>query len=99
LHRLRHTCGEQPLDDTLAGDVRVVLRNDDYTTREFVCEILRQVFTFNEADAETRMMQTHNEGRAVVGRFSAAEARVKIREVRERAKRHGFPLWIAIEPI
>lgn len=83
----------------LLGDVHVVLRNDDYTTREFVCEILASVFTFNPADAEACMMRTHTEGRGVVGRFAAAEARTKIREVRNLARASGFPLWIGVEPI
>jgi ATP-dependent Clp protease adaptor protein ClpS len=78
-------------------DVHVVLRNDDYTTREFVVAILREVFDLPEAEAETRMLQTHNDGRALVGRYKHAVARDKIETVRRRARAEGFPLWIGAE--
>jgi ATP-dependent Clp protease adaptor protein ClpS len=88
-----------PVVDVIGGDVHVVLRNDDYTTRDFVCSVLQEVFALDEAVAETRMMVTHTEGRGVIGRYTAADARAKIREVRERAHAGGYPLWIGIEPI
>ncbi|HEU0036589.1 MAG TPA: ATP-dependent Clp protease adaptor ClpS [Kofleriaceae bacterium] len=98
LFRLAHG-GGAPEIDLLGGDVHVVLRNDDYSTREFVCEVLREVFGLTAPDAEARMLQTHNLGRGVVGRYSASEARSKIAEVRARARDQGYPLWIGIEPI
>jgi ATP-dependent Clp protease adaptor protein ClpS len=79
-------------------DVFVVLRNDDYTTQEFVCGILRDVFGLPEAQASAIMLATHTSGRAVVGRFTTSEARAKIQEVRTLARAHAFPLWIGIEP-
>jgi ATP-dependent Clp protease adaptor protein ClpS len=98
LFRLCH--GAEPAIEAPPGaDVHVVLRNDDYTTRDFVIDVLERVFTFNAGDANARMMQTHTEGRAVIGRFTPAEARAKIQEVRDLAREHGFPLWIGIEPI
>jgi ATP-dependent Clp protease adapter protein ClpS len=45
------------------------------------------------------MMQTHTEGRAVIGRFRPDDARAKIEDVRARARASGFPLWIGHEPI
>lgn len=81
-----------------ARDVFIVLRNDDYTTQEFVCGVLRDVFALPEPEASAIMLATHTTGRAVVGRFAAAVARAKIREVRTLAHAHAFPLWIGIEP-
>jgi ATP-dependent Clp protease adaptor protein ClpS len=98
LFRLYHRHPPTPLDGH-SGDVHVVLRNDDYTTRDFVCEVLTSVFGYDEEAAETRMMQTHTEGRGVVGRFAIAEAKPKIQRVRELARTRGYPLWIGIEPI
>jgi ATP-dependent Clp protease adaptor protein ClpS len=98
LFRLYHKHPPPPLDGC-AGDVHVVLRNDDYTTRDFVCEVLTSTFGFDADAAETRMMQTHTEGRGVVGRFAIADAQAKIRRVRELAAARGYPLWIGIEPI
>jgi ATP-dependent Clp protease adaptor protein ClpS len=91
--------GTQPeVTLTDARDVFVVLRNDDYTTQEFVCSILGDVFGLSEAQASAMMLATHTSGRAVVGRFTASDARAKIHEVRTLARAHAFPLWIGIEP-
>lgn len=79
-------------------DVFIVLRNDHYTTQQFVCSMLRDVFSLNEAQASATMLATHTAGRAVVGRFTAADAREKIREVRTLASAQAFPLWIGVEP-
>ena len=81
------------------GDVNVVLRNDDYTTRDFVCELLTGTFGCTEDVAEARTMQTHTEGRGVIGRFRAHDAKSKILAARELARTRGFPLWIGIEPV
>jgi ATP-dependent Clp protease adaptor protein ClpS len=83
----------------LAGrtDVHVVLRNDDYTTRDFVVEILRDVFELGDDDATARMEQTHGQGRAIVGRYKLALARDRVEAVRRRAREQGFPLWIGVE--
>jgi ATP-dependent Clp protease adaptor protein ClpS len=87
---------EVTLDDD--RDVFVVLRNDDYTTQQFVCNVLRDVFALPDAQASAIMLATHTTGRAVVGRFTATAARTKIREVRALAHAHAFPLWIGVEP-
>lgn len=97
LFLLAHGMPEPSLDMPDRTDVHVVLRNDDHTTREFVVSILRDVFGFSEHDAETRMMQTHDEGRAIVGRYKLAVAKDKAGTVRRRARDEGFPLWIGLE--
>jgi ATP-dependent Clp protease adaptor protein ClpS len=98
LFRLCHGSEPAARADGIA-DVHVVLRNDDYTTQQFVCEILEKVFELSADAAAARMMQTHSEGRAIIGRFRPDDARAKIEEVRVRAKSAGFPLWIGFEPI
>lgn len=98
LVRLFH--GAEPeITEELVGDVHVVLRNDHYTTREFVCEVLARVFELSPAEATARMQATHDTGRAVIGRYAAPAAREKIREVRRLARADGFPLWIGVEPV
>jgi ATP-dependent Clp protease adaptor protein ClpS len=91
--------GREP-DITLADerDVFVVLRNDHYTTQQFVCSILQEVFALPDAQATALMLATHTTGRAVIGRFTAAAARAKIGEVRTLAHAQAFPLWIGVEP-
>jgi ATP-dependent Clp protease adaptor protein ClpS len=93
VHGMREPATEMPD----RSDVHVVLRNDDYTTRDFVTDVLREVFDLSEDEAETRMMQVHHEGRGVVGRFKLAVARGKVDEVRKRARERVFPLWVGLE--
>ena len=81
-----------------ARDVLVVLRNDHYTTQQFVCTVLRDVFALPDARATEVMLATHTAGRAVIGRFTAADARDKIVRARDLARAEAFPLWIGVEP-
>lgn len=81
-----------------ARDVLVVLRNDHYTTQEFVCTVLRDVFAIPDAQATEIMLATHTTGRAVIGRFTAPAARDKITQARALASAQAFPLWIGVEP-
>jgi len=94
---LIHGMPEPSTDLPDRTDVHVVLRNDDYTTQQFVTAILRDVFELGEADATAKMWQTHKEGRAIVGRYKLAAARDKIDAVRRRARTEEFPLWIGVE--
>jgi len=79
-------------------DVLIVLRNDHYTTQQFVCSVLREVFALSDEQAHAVMMSTHTTGRAVVGRFAATAARERIEHVRALARAQAFPLWIGVEP-
>ena len=97
LFTLVHGMTEPPATLPDRVDVHVVMRNDDYTTRDFVVGVLREVFDQSDADAEPKMMQVHNEGRGIVGRFKAPLAAMKIELVRKRAREQMFPLWIAPE--
>jgi ATP-dependent Clp protease adaptor protein ClpS len=94
---LMHGMPEPSTDLADRTDVHVVLRNDDYTTQEFVVAILRDVFELGETEATTRMWETHKQGRSVVGRYKVDTARTKIATVRQRARGEGFPLWIGVE--
>ena len=97
LFRLFH--GEEPsIGERLTGELDVVLRNDHWTTKEFVCEVLEDVFTLDHEVAVARMEGTHEQGTTVVGRYRAAEARAKVLEARRRAHASGFPLWVGVAP-
>jgi ATP-dependent Clp protease adaptor protein ClpS len=91
--------GREP-DVSLADDrdVFVVLRNDHFTTQQFVSSMLHDVFALPDAQATALMLTTHTTGRAVIGRFTAAAARAKIAEARALARAEAFPLWIGVEP-
>ena len=94
---LVHERRQPALDMPDRTDVHVVLRNDDHTPMEFVVWLLRDVFELSDADSHARMMETHTQGRAVVGRYKVTVARDKVISVRSKAREQGFPLWIGLE--
>ncbi len=77
---------------------RVLLHNDDYTTREFVVDVLRSVFHKSESDALTIMLHVHNNGIGVAGVYTREIAETKIRTVEGLARRYEFPLRLSMEP-
>ena len=75
----------------------VVMHNDDFTTMEFVVEILRDIFHKDEVTAETIMLRVHKQGRAVVGTYPYDIAVTKVNATLERARGHGFPFRMTLE--
>jgi ATP-dependent Clp protease adaptor protein ClpS len=76
---------------------RVILLNDDFTTMEFVVNILETVFFKSPAEATQIMLQVHKSGRGVAGVFSKQIAEAKIDQVHQRARTEGFPLRCHME--
>ncbi|MEE8440704.1 MAG: ATP-dependent Clp protease adapter ClpS [Spirochaetia bacterium] len=77
---------------------QVVLHNDDYTTMEFVVEVLMGVFHRTIIDATRIMLDVHRKGRGVVGTYTYDIASTKVNTVRDMARRREFPLRCTIEP-
>jgi len=71
---------------------RVLLLNDDYTTMEFVIEVLRVVFHKTEQEATKIMLDVHKKGSGICGTYAYDIARTKVRDVLQRAKAQSFPL-------
>ena len=76
---------------------QVVLLNDDYTTMEFVLEILETVFQRSPAEAYRIMMHVHLNGRGVAGVYPWEVAETKADKVASLASGAGYPLRAAIE--
>ncbi len=76
---------------------KVVLFNDDYTTMEFVIEVLQLFFALGMERALQIMLKVHNEGSAVCGVYSQDVAETKVTQVTEFAKQHGHPLRCGME--
>lgn len=88
------------LDDTQVKEprkYRVLLHNDDYTTMDFVVEVLVRVFHKNEAQATAIMLAVHNQGYGVCGVYTAEVAETKVDLVHRLAKSAGFPLKCSME--
>lgn len=75
----------------------VYMLNDDFTTMDFVVEVLRTVFYRNVADAEQIMLEIHNNGMALVGTYSYDIAHSKVNMAEQMAREEGFPLRLRIE--
>jgi len=76
---------------------RVVLHNDDYTTMEFVVQVLETVFLKHPAEAYRVMMQVHVEGHGVCGVYPLEIAETKAATVHDLARERGFPLRASVE--
>ena len=79
-------------------EYRVVLLNDDYTTMDFVVEVLVVIFHKNMADAEKIMMDVHKKGKGIVGRYPWDIAATKVEQVHTAARENQFPLRCIVEP-
>ena len=76
---------------------KVILHNDDYTTMQFVIEILEAIFNHAPADAFRIMMQVHREGQGICGSYSYEVAETKVALVHDSAQENGFPLRASME--
>lgn len=77
---------------------RVLLHNDDYTTREFVVDVLRGIFHHSEAEAVRVMLHVHFNGLGVAGVFTREIAETKVRAVEDLAREREYPLRLSMEP-
>ena len=76
---------------------KVIFHNDDFTTMEFVTDVLRIVFNKVADEAVSLMMKVHREGQAIVGVYSYDVAMTKASQATAMARREGFPLKITCE--
>jgi len=75
----------------------VILLNDDYTTMEFVVQVLESIFNKGPAEAFRIMMQVHTQGQGLCGTYPWDIAETKVDTVHELAQDGGFPLRAIIE--
>jgi ATP-dependent Clp protease adaptor protein ClpS len=76
---------------------RVLLHNDDYTTMEFVVQVLQTVFHKSPADATQIMLHIHRTGIGVAGVYTCEVAETKVAVVDAMARQHEFPLKCTME--
>ena len=77
---------------------KVVLLNDDYTTMDFVVDVLETIFHKQPAEAYRIMMMVHTQGKGLCGVYPHEVAETKVATVIDRARENGFPLLAAMEP-
>ncbi len=75
----------------------VILLNDDYTTMEFVLQILETLFQKSPAEAYQIMMHVHRNGRGLAGVYPWEVAETKAEQVASLSHDAGYPLRATIE--
>ena len=77
----------------------VILLNDDYTTMEFVVEVLRQFFHKEFQVAEAIMLKIHIYGEAVCGTYSYDVAQTKVTQVIDYSRQNKQPLMCVLREV
>ncbi|MBS7381326.1 MAG: ATP-dependent Clp protease adaptor ClpS [Bradymonadales bacterium] len=93
-----HICEDVDVVDIEIPKFNVVLYNDDYTSFDFVINLLVDIFHHTVSDAERITMSIHHKGKGVAGTYSKEIAEMKVQRVHQLARGAGFPLRAGIEP-
>ena len=76
---------------------KVYILNDDYTSMDFVVDILITVFHKSYEQAENIMLEVHKKDRGLCGVYTHEIAETKVMQVVKKAKDSGFPLKAIME--
>ena len=76
---------------------KVLLLNDDYSSMDFVIQILMQIFHHSYEKAMDIMMKVHEQGKGLCGVYTYEIAETKVAHVRKMAKEAKFPLRAVME--
>jgi len=76
---------------------KVLLHNDNFTTKAFVVEILMAIFNKSLEESTQLMWQVHKNGIGVCGVYTFEVAETKIKQVTTLARENGFPLKLSME--
>lgn len=88
---------DEDLDLEEPKKFKVFLLNDDYSTMDFVIEVLVKVFRKSVDEASQIMINIHNNGKEVCGIYTYEIAATKVAQVKTMAREQGFPLKAKME--
>jgi ATP-dependent Clp protease adaptor protein ClpS len=94
---------DQSADTALLDDIdepplySVVMFNDDYTTMDFVTDVLMTIFDKSAEEAERLMKKIHKTGKAVAGVYAYDVAATKAAQAKTAARASGYPLRCELE--
>lgn len=84
-------------DITFHRKYAVYLLNDDYTTMDFVVDVLVGIFNKSFEEAKELMLTIHTKGEALCGVYSHEIAETKVSQVSLYARENNFPLKAVIK--
>jgi ATP-dependent Clp protease adaptor protein ClpS len=94
---LEETTTDIEEETTEPPEYKVLLHNDDFTTKAFVVELLMAVFNRSLEEATRLMWQVHRNGIGVCGIYPLEVAETKIIQGTSLARDNGFPLKLTLE--
>lgn len=76
---------------------KVVMHNDDFTTMEFVVDVLVNIFNKKIEEANKIMIDVHKKGNGIAGIYPYDIAVSKASTAMTIAKEQGFPFKLSVE--
>ncbi len=76
---------------------KVLLHNDDYTTMDFVVQVLETIFHKEREEANRIMLNVHRQGVGVAGIYTRDVAETKVILVHNLARKNEYPLKCSLE--
>jgi len=76
---------------------RVIIHNDDYTSMDFVVQVLVGVFKKQVVEATKIMFDVHKKGSGIAGIYSYDVGITKIDQTMQMSEESGFPLKLTLE--
>lgn len=76
---------------------KVVMYNDDFTTMEFVVDILVRIFHKSIKEATMIMFDVHKKGHGIAGIYPYDIAKTKVVHALKEAKQQGYPFKMTVE--
>jgi ATP-dependent Clp protease adaptor protein ClpS len=76
---------------------KVFILNDDYTSMDFVVDVLMSIFHKSYEEAEAIMLEVHKKDKGICGVYTHEIAQTKVMQVHKKARESGFPLRAEME--
>ena len=84
---------------SIPNKFEVLLLNDDYTSMDFVVEVLKKFFNKEFDVAEAIMLKIHIDGEAVCGLYSFDIAQTKVSQVLDYSRKNNQPLMSVLREV